>query len=113
MTHRLEFYRSRRGDEPALDYVRAQVKPHHAKIGRALAALEELGCLARRPLADYLQEGLYELRVAVEGHQHRLLYFFHGQESAFLKKDSAVPAEELARARRRREDWLERFGSHT
>ena len=94
------------------------MKPHRAKIGRALAALEELGCLARRPLADYLQEGLYELRVAVEGQQHRLLYFFQGQEiivvaSAFLKKDSAVPAEELALARRRRTDWLERFGGKT
>ena len=115
MPHRIEFYRTQRGDEPALDYIRAQTKAHRAKIGRALRYLEELGHLARRPMADYLQAGLYELRVAVEGHQHRLLYFFHGKElivvtSAFLKKDDAVPESELARARRYRTDWLARFG---
>ena len=42
MTYRLEFYRTTRGDEPALDYVRAQVKARRAKIGRALRYLEEL-----------------------------------------------------------------------
>ena len=115
MTYWLEFYRTRRGDEPALDYVRAQVKAHRAKIGHALRNLEVLGHLARRPMADYLGGGLYELRIAAEGHQHRLIYFFHRRTlivvtSAFLKKDDAVPPEELARARRYRADWIERFG---
>ncbi|NNN07114.1 MAG: type II toxin-antitoxin system RelE/ParE family toxin [Elusimicrobia bacterium] len=115
MTFRLEFYRTMRGDEPALDYVRAQKKAHRAKIGRALAVLEELGPSARRPLADYLGDGLYELRIAAEGNQHRMLYFFHGRTlivvaSAFLKNEAAVPREELVRAGRYRVDWLERFG---
>ncbi len=115
MIHRLEFYRTPRGDEPALDYIRAQVKAHRAKIGRALRYLEELGHLARRPMADYLGNGLYELRVAAEGHQHRMVYFFHRRTmivvtSAFLKKEEAVPLEELAHARRYRADWIQRFG---
>ena len=115
MPYQMEFYRTVRGDEPALDYIRAQVKTHRAKIGRALRYLEELGHLARRPMADYLGAGLYELRVAAESHQHRMLYFFHGKElivvtSAFLKKGDAVPPPELARAARYRADWLARFG---
>jgi phage-related protein len=115
LSYQIEFYRTVRGDEPALEYIRAQVKAHRAKIGRALRYLEDLGHLARRPMVDYLGAGLYELRVAAEGHQHRVLYFFHGKEliivtSAFLKKDDAVPLSELVRAERYRADWLARFG---
>ncbi|MBI2787851.1 MAG: type II toxin-antitoxin system RelE/ParE family toxin [Elusimicrobia bacterium] len=111
MVYRLEFYRTTRGDEPGLDYIRAQVKAHRAKIGRALRYLEELGHSARRPMVDYLGNGLYELRIPADGHQHRVLYFFHGRTvivvtSAFLKNEENVPAEELARASRRRTEWL-------
>lgn len=77
---RLEFYRTLDGRQPALDSVRRQVKAHRAKIGWALQYLEEAGHEARRPLADYLGDHIYELRVPVAGHQHRLLYFFHGRE---------------------------------
>lgn len=66
-------------------------------------------------MVDYLGAGLYELRVAAERHQHRMMYFFHGKElivvtSAFLKKEDSVPSAELARAGRYRTDWLARFG---
>ena len=113
MAYRLEFYRTTRGDEPALDYIRAQVKAHKAKIGRALLYLTDLGHLARRPMADYLGNGLYELRIPVDGHQHRLLYFFHERTviivtSAILKNEEKVPPKELMRAWRRRADWIGR-----
>lgn len=54
MVERLEFYRTIRGDEPALDYIRAQAKAHKAKIGFALQCLKDLGHLARRPMVEYL-----------------------------------------------------------
>lgn len=111
----LEFYAGPSGDEPALDYIRRQAKAHRAKIGRALRYLEEVGPGARRPQADYLGDGIYELRVPIAQHQHRVLYFLHGRAiivvtSAFLKNEGRVPEAELARARRRRAVWLERFG---
>lgn len=113
MVYRLEFYRTTRGDEPALDYIRMQAKAHKAKIGRALQYLKELGHLARRPMVDYLGNGLYELRIPADGHQHRVLYFFHERTvivltSAFLKNEDKVPPEELARAWRRRTEWIDR-----
>lgn len=109
----MEFYRTTRGDEPALDYIRAQVKAHKAKIGFALECLKELGHWARRPMVDYLGNDIYELRVPAEGHQHRVLYFFHERTiivvtSAFLKNEDKVPPEELTRARRRRAEWIQR-----
>lgn len=113
MTYRLEFYRTARGDEPALDYIRSQTKEHKAKIGFALNCLAELGHMARRPLVDYLGNDLYELRVPFEGLQHRLLYFLYEGTivvvtSAFLKNADRVPPNELTRAWRRRAEWLER-----
>ena len=115
MVFRLEFYKSRAGAEPALDYIRAQPKRHRAKIGRALQYLEDLGHMARRPRVDYLGGDIYELRVAVEQHQHRLLYFFHDRSiivvtSGLLKNVGKVPQQDIVQARERRSDWMERFG---
>ena len=115
MAFQLEFYRTRAGVEPALDYIRAQVKGHRAKIGRALHYLEEFGNLARRPQVDYLGKDIYELRVAIDQHQHRLLYFFHGRSiivvtTGLLKNMGKVPPAEIVHARNCRADWLERFG---
>ena len=115
MAFRLEFYRTRAGIEPALDYIRAQVKGHRAKIGRAFQYLEDLGHLARLPQVDYLGNQIYELRVGIEQHQHRVLYFFHGRSiivitSGILKNTGKVPQAEIDRAKKYHSDWLERFG---
>ena len=115
MSFRLEFYRTADGNEPSLEYVRRQVKAHRAKIGRALQYLEDLGHQAKRPLADYLRNQIYELRIPVDRHQHRLLYFFHRREIivvtvGFLKNEGKVPPSEIERARKYRLDWLRRFG---
>lgn len=115
MAFELRFYRTSDGVEPALEYVRAQIKTHRAKIGRALQYLEDLGHLARRPQVDYLGNEIYELRIPIDQHQHRLLYFFHGRSiivvtSGILKNEGKVPKAEIARARRYRADWLERSG---
>lgn len=118
MTFALEFYRTPDGKEPALEYIRSQVKKHRAKIGRALRYLEEMGHSARRPMVENLGDGIYELRIAIDQHQHRLLYFFHGREiivvtSGFLKNVDKVPEAELKRAAEFRVDWLKRFGGGT
>lgn len=115
MPFRLEFYRTLGGIEPALDYIRSQIKGHRSKIGRALQHLEDVGHLARRPQVDYIGNQIYELRVAIEQHQHRLLYFFHGRSiivitSGILKNEGKVPQSEIDRAHKYRADWLERFG---
>ncbi|OIO06607.1 MAG: hypothetical protein AUJ52_11855 [Elusimicrobia bacterium CG1_02_63_36] len=115
MAFELRFYRTRAGIEPALEYIRAQTKGHRAKIGRALQYLEDLGHLARRPQVDYLGNQIYELRIAIDQHQHRMFYFFHRRSiivvtSGILKNEGKVPKSEIERARKYRADWLERFG---
>ena len=38
----------------------------------------------RRPMADLLEDGIYELRVRVGKVNYRILYFFHGRNVAIL-----------------------------
>jgi phage-related protein len=118
VSFQLEFYRTITGAEPALDYIRSQIRSHRAKIGRALQYLEDVGHLARRPQVDYLGDQIYELRVAIEQHQHRLFYFFHERSiivitSGIFKNEGKVPLSELERARQYRADWLQRYGGKT
>jgi phage-related protein len=53
------------------------------------------------PEADYLRDGIYELRVRVQRVNYRLLYFFHGDMAAVLShglvKEQRVPSGEIDR----------------
>jgi len=57
-------------------------------------------------VADYLRDGLYELRVRVRRQNHRMLFFFHGQAVAILAhgltKEERVPVRDIERALRRK-----------
>ena len=67
-----------------------------------LERLREMGHELRRPEADFLRDGIYELRVSFQGVHHRILYFFHGAIAAVvshgLAKERAVPPKEIDRA---------------
>ena len=79
------------------------------EAGAALTDLEESGPKLRRPGADYLRDGIYELRFSSERAEYRILYFFDGSEvvltNAFVKKTKRVPKEEIDRAIRRHGQW--------
>jgi phage-related protein len=74
-----------------------------------VAAIERLAAFGhelRRPLADILRHGIYELRIR-RGHvNYRILYFFHGRNLAILghalTKEDEVPRAEIERAGRRK-----------
>ena len=66
----------------------------HAKI----KLLADYGYELRRPNADFLRDGIYELRIKHEGVQYRILYFFHDGDvvlSHGLQKESKVPPGEI------------------
>lgn len=73
-----------------------------ARLGR----LAELGHELRRPEADFLRNGIYELRVGRQGMNYRMLYFFHGKNvvvvSHGLTKEDRVPDKEIQLALRRK-----------
>jgi phage-related protein len=61
-----------------------------------------MGHELRRLEADFLRDGIYELRVSRRGVHHRILYFFHGAAAVVVShgivKEQAVPPEEIDRA---------------
>lgn len=95
---------------PVLEWLRSLELDVVIKCRAHLARLQERGHLLRRPEADYVGEGLYELRILRAGQRYRLLYAFHGRESvvlltAFAKAERRIPLREIRLARHR----LDRF----
>ena len=78
-----------------------------AKCIAQVSMLRSLGHELRRPIADMLRDGIYELRPTYQHVNYRILYFFAGQNivviSHGITKTSEVPAKEidLAIARRK------------
>lgn len=66
--------------------------------------LEAQGHELRRPTADYLEDGVYELRTAVGNVNYRILYFFFDKRMACcwdgLTKEKKVPKGAINSAKR-------------
>lgn len=71
-----------------------------------IVLLGAMGHSLRRPHADTLRDGIYELRARVGRVNYRMLYFFHGRDVAILShgftKEREVPAAEIERALERK-----------
>ena len=75
-----------------------------------LVRLEMLGHELRRPEADFLRDGIHELRVSLQGRQYRMLYFFHKRVAAVvshgLVKKRVVPPGEIDHTIARKQKFL-------
>jgi phage-related protein len=76
-----------------------------------------MGHELRRPEADFLRDGIYELRVSRQGVQYRILYFFHGVVAAVVShgliKERVVAPNEIDRAIVRRKRFTANPERHT
>ncbi len=101
------FFREADGRVPMLEWMSALPVDARRKCRSRLKLLGAAGHELRRPVADYLGEGIYELRVRRPEANYRLLYFFHGREvivvsHGFAKGGSTVPRREIDQAIQRR-----------
>ena len=99
------FYRDERGRSPVIEWLqelRACNRGGYAKCVALIRRLKRFGHELRRPHADLLRNGIYELRGDEGRVNYRLLYFFHGRNIAVvahgLTKVKKVPAAEIDRA---------------
>jgi phage-related protein len=96
------FYREDDGTVLALEWLDTLSEKALDKCRVKLERLRELGHEFRRPEADYLRDGIYELRVRVGTAYYRMLYFFRKDVAAVvshgLAKEQRVPAKEMDRA---------------
>ena len=71
----------------------------------------------RRPAADYVGDGVWELRAKADRVNYRMLYFFSGQTAVvshgFKKQEARIPQRELDMARHRRRLYEENPRVHT
>ncbi|MFH1897021.1 MAG: type II toxin-antitoxin system RelE/ParE family toxin [Candidatus Desantisbacteria bacterium] len=107
------FYRKESGRSPIEDFITECSEQEKLETIAHLDTLSQLGFEARRPLVDYLEDGIYELRVRVMKKQLRVLYFFFHQNkiivaNAFVKKSTKIYINEIEIAKRIREDYTRR-----
>jgi phage-related protein len=111
------FYQEDDGTVPVLDWLDSLGDKARAKSLVRIERLKELGHQLRRPEADYLRDGIYELRIGLQSIHHRILYFFHGRTVAVLAhglvKERAVPPREIDLARRRKSRFEADPDGHT
>lgn len=112
----LIFYKD--GDEvPILDWLKRAPHKVQDKCFAYLSQLETKGHELRRPLADLLRDGIYELRPSYQGVHYRILYFFAGESvvvvSHGLRKEGEVPAVEIVRAIERKRKFTADPRAHT
>lgn len=90
------------------------------KCRASLAVLGQSGHELRRPFADYLRDGIYELRIQFGHTNYRMLYFFANEPypqavvvSHGLTKHARVPPGDIDLAIFRREQVLRNWEEHT
>ena len=81
---RLAFFKEADGRVPFAEWLASMPPKPRDKCAAKLERLAELGHELRRPEADYLRDGIYELRVGFRGQNYRMLYFFHGSVLAVV-----------------------------
>jgi phage-related protein len=94
------------GMVPTLEWLEQLGEPRAvAKCLAMIERLRDLGHELRRPEADYLRDGIHELRIRFRSVNYRLLYFFHQRIAAVIShgitKEATVPPKEIERAIKR------------
>jgi hypothetical protein len=96
---RVVFFTEDDGTIPIVEWLDSLVSKAPIKCLAKLKRLEDLGHELRRPEADFLRDGVYELRVGFQGVNYRILYFFHGKGEAVIShgitKERVVSPKEI------------------
>lgn len=93
------FYKELDGEPIALKWLNKLPTKARLKGVDRIKRLKELGYALRRPDADYLRDGIYELRWRFQSVNCRILYFFFGRKMIVLThgltKETAIPIKEI------------------
>ena len=110
-------YQEQEGSCPFLEWFDGLSAKVQDKCFLRLERLREEGHELRRPEADLLRDGIYELRVSLQGVHHRILYFFHGTLAAVVShgliKERVVAPKEIDRAIERKKRYEVNPQRHT
>lgn len=68
------------GAKPVKEFINSLTDKEQAKVYAYITELKKQGNNLRRPMADYLEDGIYELRPK----DNRIFYFFYLRDRAVL-----------------------------
>ena len=112
------FYCEENGKAPLIDWLAGmqQAEARNRCLAK-LSLLEEQGHELRRPHAENIGNGLYELRVKFVRVHFRMLYFFHGRDTTVVShgfpKEGKIPPGEIKLALARKQKFENNPKRHT
>ena len=103
------YFVDERGDSPVKEFIDELPIDEQAKVFAYIDELKKQGHNLRRPLADYVKDGIYELRPKA----NRLFYFFFLKENvvfvhAIKKKTNEIPEKDIALSLKRKK-YIEEY----
>jgi phage-related protein len=110
------FYAEDDGSAPALEWLDSLPEKVRDKFIVRVERLAECGSELRRPEADLLRDGIYELRARHMHVNYRMLYFFCAGRAVLshgLTKEDEVPFQDIERAVKRRVNFEASPDRHT
>ncbi len=108
-------YEKENGESPVEEFINSLDVKMRAKVYGMLSILQDKGNMLREPYSKHLDDGIFELRCKVGSNITRVLYFFYYEgnivlTNGFVKKTQKTPPGEIALAKERRADYIERMG---
>jgi phage-related protein len=105
------YYVDDRGDNPVKEFIKSLPVKERAKVFAYINELKKQGNNLLRPMADYLEDGIYELRPK----DNRIFYFFYLRDNAVLlhaikKKTREIPRNDLNLCLKRKNLIETRYG---
>ena len=110
-------YQEKEGQVPLLEWLDNLPRKVQDKCIARVELLAEYGHELKRPLCDYLENDIYELRARYGNVNYRILYAFVGRNIVLLShgctKERTVPKTEINRAVRNRDNYVQDRKAHT
>ena len=109
------FYDLPDGSKPVKDFMDTLDAKMFVKVVRTIDMLKQVGPSMRLPYSEHLDDGIFEIRVKQGTNITRLLYLlFVGKKiiltNGFVKKTQKTPKNELALAKKYRDEYKSRGG---
>jgi hypothetical protein len=92
------FFQEEDGSVPVLEWLDNLSRKAQNKCFVRIERLGELGFELRRPEADYLRDGIYELRARFRKANYRILYSFNDKDAVLINgvtKESVVDPKDI------------------
>ena len=110
----IKFYEDRAGRVPVIEFLDSLDLKMRQKMLRAILALQDIGMPFECRYQNHGTMAYFEHRDKAETNISRVMYFFVVGDRAvlthgFIKKTEKTPLREKERAKKIREDYIERF----